>query len=106
MIVWEWIIKGIIHLLGAIKNAAAGIVGKVLATFGLTTVTFNAILPNLKAFVMQYVGQLPSNMVDFLSYLGVGTAMTMILSALTVRMTWKVFIMPKAIADQLPGGGQ
>jgi len=103
MMVWEWIIKGIIHLVGAIKNAAAGIVGKVLATFGLTTVTFNAVLPNLKAFVMQYVVQLPASMLDFLSYLGVGTAMTMILSALTVRLTWKVFIVPKAVADQMPG---
>jgi len=103
LMVWEWIAKGVVHLLGSLKNALAGMVGKVLATFGLTTVTFNSVLPALKTFVMQYVVQLPASMLDFLSYLGVGTAMSMILSALTVRLTWKVFIVPKAVADQMPG---
>ncbi|WP_313244263.1 DUF2523 family protein [Stenotrophomonas rhizophila] len=105
MIVWTWILKAVIHLVGSLKNAAAGIVGKVLATFGLTTVTFQAILPNLKAFVLQNVGGLSGPAFDFLGYLQVGTAMSMILSALTVRLTWKVFIVPKSVADQLAGGG-
>jgi uncharacterized membrane protein YeaQ/YmgE (transglycosylase-associated protein family) len=103
--VWDWIAKGVVHLVGTLKDAAAGIVGKFLATFGLTTVTFNTILPNLKAFVMQYVGGLQGPAMELLSYLGVGVVMSMILSALTVRMTWKVFIVPKSIADQLGGGG-
>lgn len=103
--VWDWIAKGVTHLVGTLKDAAAGIVGKFLAAFGLTTVTFNAVLPNLKSFVLQYVGAIPGPMLDFLSYLGVGTVMSMILSALTVRMTWKVFIVPKTVADQLSGSG-
>lgn len=102
--VWDWIAKGAIHLVGTLKDAAAGIAGKVLATFGLTTVTFNAVLPNLKAFVLQYIGGLPPAAMDMLSYLGVGTAMSMVLSALTVRMTWKIFIVPKSVADQLGSG--
>lgn len=104
LMVWEWIAKGVVHLLGSLKNALAGMFGKVLATFGLTTVTFTSVLPALKEFVMQYVNVLPPAALDFLSYLGVGTAFSMILSALTVRLTWKVFIVPKAVADQLPGG--
>lgn len=102
--VWEWIAKGAIHLVGTLKDAAAGIFGKVLATFGLTAVSFNAIMPNLKAFVLQHVGGLDGPAMQFLSYLGVGTVMSMILSALTVRMTWKVFIVPKSVADQLGSG--
>ncbi|WP_313443522.1 DUF2523 family protein [Stenotrophomonas sp.] len=102
--VWDWITNGITHLLGKTKEAAAGLVGKGLATFGLTTVTFNAILPRLKEFVMQFVGGLDGTMMQFLSYLGVGVAFSMILSALAVRMAWKVFIMPKAMADQLGSG--
>lgn len=103
LMVWEWIVKGIFHLLGSLKNALAGMVGKVLATFGLTTVTFTSVLPALKSFVMQYVTVLPPTALEFLSYLGVGNAISMILSALTVRLTWKVFIVPKSVADQMPG---
>lgn len=102
--VWDWITDGITHLLGKTKEVAAGLVGKGLATFGLTTVTFNAILPKLKEFVMQFVGGLDGTTMQFLSYLGVGVSFSMILSALSVRMAWKVFFMPKALADQLGNG--
>ncbi len=101
--VWEWITKGVFFLVGKLKEAAAGIVGKVLATFGLTTVSFEAVLPNLKSFVLQYVGGLPAETLNLLGYLEVGTVMSMILSALTVRLTWKVFIVPKSVAEQLQG---
>ncbi|MDH6329500.1 hypothetical protein M2299_000300 [Stenotrophomonas sp. 1278] len=104
MMVWTWILKGVVLLVGTLKDAAAGIFARILATFGLTTVTFNAILPNLKAFVTQWTGGLSPAANDLLGYLGVGTAMSMVLSALAVRMTWKVFIVPKAVADQLGSG--
>lgn len=104
MMVWTWILKAVIHLIGTLKEAAAGIIGRILATFGLTTVTFQAILPNLKAFVLQWIGGIGGPAMDLLGYLGVGIAMSMILSALTVRLTWKVFIVPKAVADQLGAG--
>lgn len=101
--VWDWIADGAQHLIGTAKDAAAGIVGKFLATFGLTTVTFNQILPSLKSFVLEHMSGLQGPALEFLSYLGVGTVMSMILSALTVRMTWKIFIVPKSVADQIPG---
>lgn len=104
MMVWTWILKAVMLLVGTLKDAAAGIFARILATFGLTTVTFNAVLPNLKAFVLQYIGGISGPAQELLGYLGVGTAMSMILSALTVRLTWKVFIVPKAVADQLGGG--
>lgn len=102
--VWDWIVKGVTHALGKAKDAAAGIVGKVLATFGLTTVTFDAVLPNLKQFVQSQVGGLDGPVAQVLGYLEVGTAMSMVLSALTIRMAWKVFIVPKSVADSLGGG--
>lgn len=104
MMVWTWIIKGALHLVGALKDAAAGIVGKVLATFGLSLVSFNAILPSLKSFILQWYGGLPGPAGELLGYLQVGVVMSMILSALVVRMTWKVFLVPKSVADQLGGG--
>lgn len=103
--VWDWISKGVLLLLEKGKEAASGIVGKVLATFGLSMVTFNAALPNFKAFVTSQVSGLPPQVMQVLGYLGVGEAISMILSALTIRMAWKVFITPKAVADQLTGGG-
>lgn len=102
--VWGWIVKGVIHAIGKLKDAAAGIVGKVLATFGLTTVTFDTVLPNLKQFIQSQIGGLDGPTAQLLGYLEVGTAMSMILSALTVRLAWKVFIVPKSVADSISGG--
>jgi hypothetical protein len=104
--VWVWILGGIARLLIAIKLAAAGIVGRVLATFGLTIVSFDVLLPKLKAFVLQFISGMPAQMVDFLGAIGLGQAMSMIFSALTIRLAWKVFIVPTSVADALQGAGQ
>lgn len=101
--VWEWITDGIEHLLGALKLAAAGIVGRVLGTFGLTMVTFESILPNLKAFVMGYVSGMPADALNMMGAIGIGKAMSMILSALTVRLAWRTFIVPTSVANSLGG---
>lgn len=102
--VWTWIVNGIARLLVQLKVAAAGIVGRILATFGLTMVTFDSVLPNLKSFIVQYTSGLTSEALNFLGAIGVGQAMSMIISALTIRLAWKVFIIPKAVADNLGGG--
>ncbi|MEN4903344.1 DUF2523 family protein [Luteimonas sp. TWI1437] len=101
--VWEWITGGIKHLLGAFKLAAAGIVGKVLGTFGLTMVTFESILPNLKAFLMGYLSGMPADALNMMGAIGIGKAMSMILSALTVRLAWRTFIVPTSVANSLGG---
>jgi len=101
--VWEWITGAVAHLLGSLKMAAAGIVGKVLGTFGLTMITFDALLPNLKAFVMGYVSGMPADALNMMGALGIGQAMSMILSALAVRITWKVYIVPTTVANAIGG---
>lgn len=100
--VWKWITDGIGFLLGSFKVMAATIVARVLAAFGLSMVTFEALLPNLKAFVLQFVSGMPADMLNFLGAIGLGQAMSMIFSALTVRLAWKVFIVPSSVAGQLP----
>lgn len=102
--IWGWIIGGIARLVTAFKNAAAGIAGRILGTFGLTMVTFEALLPQLKSFVLQFASGLPPEALNFIGAIGLGQAMSMIFSALTVRLAWKVFIVPKSIADGLGGG--
>lgn len=99
--VWQWIMGAIGHLLASFKAMAAGIFGKVLATFGLTMVTFEAVLPSLKAYILDMVGNLPAQYIEFLGAVGIGKAMSMILSALTVRMAWKVFIVPTSVVQGL-----
>lgn len=102
--VWKWIIDGIGHLLGKLKEMAAGIAGKVLATFGLSIVTFEALLPSLKGFVTSFASGLPPEIMAFIGAIRLGVAMSMILSALTVRLAWRVFIVPTSVANALPGG--
>lgn len=99
--VWTWITGGISFLLVGLKLALAGMVGRVLATFGLTMVTFEAILPNLKAFIVSQIPSIPAKPLALLGALGVGTAMSMILSALVIRMAWKVFVIPTSVANSL-----
>jgi len=101
----DWIKDGVSHLLEKAKDAAHGIVSQVLATFGLTMVTLDQILPNLKSFVLQNLSGLSGPASQLLGYLGIGEVISMILSALTVRLAWKTFIIPKSIADTLTGGG-
>ena len=103
--VWTWIIQGIAHLLAGLKAVSATIVGKILATFGLTIISLSALLPPLKAFVLQYVSLLPPDVLNFLGYLNVGVSMSMIFSALAVRLATKTMIVPTSVANQL-GQGQ
>lgn len=87
------------------KLGMASIVSRVLGAFGLTVVSMNAILPNLKTWLQQYVTALPESVLQFASAIGLDVFFTMILSALTVRMAFKVFIVPKSVADSI-GAGQ
>lgn len=102
--IWTWITKGIAHLIAAFKTAAGPITAKILATLGLTMVSFQVILPQMKAFVVQYMTGLPGEALSFLGYLGVGKAMAMVFSALTIRMASKMMILPKSVADNIGTG--
>lgn len=92
------------HLLKGLRDIAAGIVGRVLTTFGLTMVSFSSIMPDIKSYLVSIVGGLPGNIISLLSAMGVDVAMTLILSALSVRLAWKVFIIPKSVAQNLGVG--
>lgn len=90
-------------LFNVFKIGAATIVSRVLASFGLATISINSVLPDLKGFLVQYTTALPASATQFMSAIGLDIFMTMILSALTVRLAWKVFIVPKSVADGLGG---
>lgn len=87
------------NLFAAFKLGAAAIVARVLATFGLTLVTFNGILPGIKQFMSSYINLLPASALNFVGSIGLDVAMSMILSALSVRLAWKVFVVPTSVAQ-------
>lgn len=87
------------------KAGAAAIVTRVLGAFGLTMVSLNSVVPSLKAFLMEYAAMLPAKATAFLSAIAIDVFMTMILSALAIRLAWKVLILPKSVANALPGAG-
>lgn len=103
--VWTWITKGAAYLMGLFSAAVPSLVTRFLAAYGLTMVSFNAVLPQLKSFVLQYVSALPPEAMNFLGAIGLGKAMSMILSALTVAWAHKTFIVPTSVADQYGVGG-
>jgi hypothetical protein len=104
--VWEWITGGIAHLIASLKLAASTLVGKVLGAFGLTIISLEALLPPLKAFVLSHVQAIPPQVMQLVGALGIGEAISMILSALTVRLATKTMIVPKSVADTLPSAVQ
>lgn len=102
--VWGWITGGASVFVSLIKGAVGIMAAKVLATFGLTMISFNVLLPQLKAFVLQYAAALPPEAMNFLGAIGLGKAMSMVFSALTVRMASKVLIVPTSVASQFGQG--
>lgn len=103
--VWDWIAKGIGYLFGTLKTVIGGLVARILGTFGLSLVTFNGILPDLKAFLAGYLDNLPPALLQLASAVGLDVGMTMIISALSVRMAWSVFVVPTTVKTALQGGG-
>lgn len=101
--IWLWIGGLSEMLISGIKGSAGIIFGKVLGFFGLTLLSFSVLLPRLKAFVLQFVSGLPAEALDFLGAIGIGQAMSMVFSALVIRLSMKVLIVPKAAADALGG---
>lgn len=80
------------HLINALKTAASLFVARVFAAFGLTIVTYNSVLPEVKDFVASYSTGISGSTRELLGALGVDIAMTMILSAIVARVGMRAFV--------------
>ena len=98
----KWVVELVERFFVRASEVGTTVVSKMLAGFGLTVVTVQSLLPDVKGFVTQYVSALPPQLLDLFFAVKADVAMSMILSALTVKMAWKFFVVPKAA---LPGGG-
>lgn len=102
-VVWDWITGGVNFLVGSVKVGIGSIVARLLGAFGLTVVSFNSLLPNIKAFIQNFISGIPAEALNLLGALGVGQAMAMIASAYVVKLAWRVWIVPTSVANNLPG---
>ena len=74
---------------GMLLTIVASMVGRVLASLGLSVITFIGItnaLDYLKQLIMQSLGALPGGVVQFLGVMKVGTALSIIFSAMFASM--------------------
>lgn len=90
--------------LSFLKLAITSIVTRVLAALGLTMVSVASILPDLKAYIMQFIGVLPPQVIQLLGALHVDVVISLIFSALTVRFAFTTFILPTSVAQSLRSG--
>ncbi|WP_295964356.1 DUF2523 family protein [uncultured Xanthomonas sp.] len=99
--IWDWIRRAVGYLWTVFFSGIGRIVSKITATFGVTLVSVNALLPNLKAFITNYVSALPGWAQNFLGAVGFDVFVTMIISALSVRFMFTLIPMPTSVAQQL-----
>jgi hypothetical protein len=97
----KWIMELVERLFVRAGEVGTSVMSKVLAGFGLTVVTVQSLLPDVKAFVTGYVTALPPSLLELFFAVKADVAMSMVLSALTVKMAWRFFVVPKGV---LPGG--
>lgn len=76
----------------ALKAVVGALVGRVLAAFGLTWVSYAYVLPEVKAWVQDYATGLPSTILQLMGALGVDIFMVMILSAVVAKVGMRVFL--------------
>ena len=79
-------------LMQAARTYLPGIVGRLLAAFGLTLAVHEVALPALKEFVAGKLGGLPSVMVAYVDATGFGIAVTMILSCVAAARAQRAFL--------------
>jgi len=99
--IWEWIKRGANFLWTVMFGGVGRIVSKVLSTAGITLVSINQLLPQLKSAITDYFSGLPDWAHNFVGAVGFDVFMSMVLSALSVRFMFKVIPMPTAQAQQL-----
>lgn len=75
---------------GMLINVAGSLVGQVLISLGISVVTYtgvSTVLDVLKANTLSAFSGLPAELVGLLAYLKVGVSMSIITSAVAVRLT-------------------
>ncbi|MBH1506244.1 MULTISPECIES: DUF2523 family protein [Stenotrophomonas] len=99
--IWGWITRAINLVWTVLFGGIGRIVSKVLSTAGITLVSINQLLPQLRSVISNYIGSLPDWAHNFVGALGFDVFMSMILSAISVRFMFKIIPMPTSAAQRL-----
>lgn len=92
------------NLFAIFRDGAAEIVAKLLGTFGLTMISVKAILPELKSFIVSYVGAMPPVAREMWGAIGADVFISVVLSAVTIKFSMKFLIVPTSVVNSLRGG--
>jgi len=87
---WD-ILKNVVgFFFDALRGLAAGLVGRIMLTLGIGLATYTAVLPELVSFLQTYLNSMSPSMVELLGALKVDVALTMLFSALGVKLGTRV----------------
>lgn len=75
---------------GVLINSARGMIFQVMIALGISVVTYQGVdtaISFAKSQALASISGLPADMVSLLAYMGVGTSINIIFSAMVMRMT-------------------
>lgn len=87
-------------LIAGLKLAAGFIVARVMVALGLSFVTFQAVMPDIKAFIVGKTAGLDPRVIEFFGYVGFDVAITLVVSALVAQIGMRAFL---AMTSQVQG---
>ena len=79
-------------LVGGLKTAASFVFARVMVALGLSYVTMQTVMPDVKAWLVSKSSGLDSRVIDFFGYVGFDVAMTLVLSALVAQVGMRTFL--------------
>lgn len=98
------IVKWVGSIITALKLAGGYIVTRVMAALGLSWASFEYVLPEVKAYLVDKAALLPSEAVQFFSAIGLDVFMVMIVSAVVARVGMQVFLVGTAKLESMIAG--
>lgn len=91
---WDWITELVGKFFDKAREVAAGIVGRVMATLGVSWATIEYGASNFIGFLQGHAGGVGGDVLAVIAYIRVPEVMSLIISAYTVRLASRVFLAP------------
>ncbi|MCC8363254.1 DUF2523 domain-containing protein [Lysobacter sp. A6] len=86
-----------------LKVAASAIYARVMSFMGLSWVTFNQAMPEVKSWLADQASSLPTQATDFLGACGIDIFMVLVISAIASQIGWKVMLVATEKLAELQG---
>lgn len=100
------IVKFVGSIITALKLAASFIFARVMAALGLTFVTYEYVLPDIKAWILQHMTALPPKMIQLVGAVGFDVFVILILSAAVAKVGTRAFLAGVHQLERLIGNAE